>query len=127
MSSTRSQSETTEVRSTPGPDALPPLPWYVDPDDRIGMEWNNHIQSADGNTVCFMAHNPDDNTKLENATHLIAAAPDLLEVVQTVDYLLNELADERTPANIEMTPAEAALVDFRKHTRAAIAKATGAA
>jgi len=54
---------------------------------------------------------------------LIAAAPDLLEALKAVDYLLNELADERTPANVEMTPAEAALVAFRKHTARAINRA----
>lgn len=64
------------------PILLPAAPWHVDPDDRPGMEWNNHILSADGNTVCFMAHNPDDNTALENAARLIAAAPSLLEALR---------------------------------------------
>lgn len=38
-----------------------PEPWKVDPDDRPGYEWNNHIVSAtDPNqTICFMTH---DNT-----------------------------------------------------------------
>ena len=61
---------------------LPPRPWYVDRDERPDMEWNNHILSADGNTVCFMAHNPDDNTALENAAHVITAAGDLFEALK---------------------------------------------
>lgn len=61
---------------------LPPTPWYVDPDYRPGMEWNNHILSSDSNTVCFMAHDPADNTKLENAARLIAASTDLYEALK---------------------------------------------
>lgn len=61
---------------------LPPAPWYVDPDYRPDMEWNNHVLSADGNTVCFMAHNPDDNEAHENAAYAIAAIPDLLEAAK---------------------------------------------
>ena len=65
---------------------LPPSPWYVDPDDRPDMEWNNHILSADGNTVCFMAHNPDNNEALENAARLIGAAPDLLKALKCLSF-----------------------------------------
>ena len=91
MVSTREIPAATEVRNQPATDALPPSPWYVDPDYRPGMEWNNHILSADSNTVCFMAHSPDDNTKLENAANLIAAAPELLEALRPfadMDFLI---------------------------------------
>ena len=80
-----------EVRTQAVGVSLPPSPWCVDPDYRPGMEWNNHILSADSNTVCFMAHSPDDNTKLENAAHVIAAAPDLLEALRPfvdMDFLI---------------------------------------
>ena len=77
----------TEVRKQPELAALlPPSPWYVDPDDRPNMEWNNHILSAEGNTVCFMAHNPDDNTALENAARLIASAPELLKALKWLSF-----------------------------------------
>ncbi len=69
------------------PILLPAAPWTVDPDDRFDMEWNNHILSADGNTVCFMAHNPDDNTALENAARAIAAVPDLLAALSRIAEL----------------------------------------
>lgn len=86
MTPDRDKSNT--VAHTPG--TLPPAPWHVDPDDRPDMEWNNHILSADGNTVCFMAHNPDDNTALENAAHVIKAAPDLLEALKATFALLDQ-------------------------------------
>ncbi len=33
-------------------------PWAIDPDDRLGMEWNNHIVSVANpdRTICFMSH-----------------------------------------------------------------------
>ncbi len=81
---------------------LPPAPWYVDPDDRPGMGWNNHVLSADGHTVCFMAHNPNgSNEPHENAAHAISALPDLMESVR-------ELAEElelRMARNGETTEA----------------------
>ena len=57
-------------------------PWMVDPDDRPGMEWNNHIISKDKPylTICFMTHDgTKDNLEGEANAKLIAAAPDLLE------------------------------------------------
>ncbi len=49
-------------------------PWEVDPDLREGFEWNNHIIGPDGNRICFMAHNPNDNSRLEAAARLITLA-----------------------------------------------------
>ena len=79
-------SEQDQVMKHTAGESLPPSPWYVDPDDRPNMEWNNHILSADGNTVCFMAHNPNDNTKLENAARLIASTPELLEALKKLSF-----------------------------------------
>jgi len=86
-----------------------PSPWHVDSDDRHGMEHNNHILAANGNTVCFMAWSgdPEHNEDHEKAAHLIAAAPDLLEALQ---QLLK--ADDN---------------QSRSWARAAIAKALGEA
>lgn len=53
-----------------------PEPWMVDPDDRPGYEWNNHIVSAtDPNqTICFMTHdNTPENIEGEaNARRIVA-------------------------------------------------------
>jgi len=95
--------------------AIPPAPWCVDPDDRIGMEWNNHVISADGNTVCFMAHNPDGNEAHDNAALLIAAAPDLLEALRPfadMDFLIIGGGSE-------------AVIAMCDRARDAITKATG--
>ena len=51
-------------------------PWAVDPDDRQGMEWNNHIVSASRPhlTVCFMSHSgTPDNSKCQASAELIVA------------------------------------------------------
>ena len=58
-----------------------PEPWHIDPDDRPGMEYNNHIIAANGNAVCFMAWSGDPyaNEQHERAAELIAAAPDFYE------------------------------------------------
>lgn len=55
-----------------------PSPWYVDPDDRPDMEYNNHVLAHNGNTVCFMAWSgdPENNEAHEEAARLIAVAPD---------------------------------------------------
>lgn len=51
-------------------------PWMVDPDNRPGYEWNNHIVSAtDPNqTICFMTHdNTPENIEGEaNARRIVA-------------------------------------------------------
>lgn len=115
------RAESTKLSHTPGP-------WQ----SRHEWDWDglcSIIGNIDGDpaspsytNICDLDEGCDEFLANRN---LICAAPNLLEVVRTVDYLLNELADERTPANVEMTPAEAALVAFRKHTRAAISKAEG--
>lgn len=64
-----------ESKHTPGP-------WSVDPDDREGMEWNIHIVAKDDRDmrICFMAS----NGPVEANAHLIAAAPDMLAILQRI-------------------------------------------
>jgi len=61
---------------------LPPTPWTVDPDEREGMDHNNHVFSSDRDRICFMAMPFGDPQPLQNAATLIAAAPDLLEALE---------------------------------------------
>lgn len=66
-------------------------PWRVDPDLRDGMEYNNHIVlEADGSMcICFMAHSgTEDNSEMEAAAALIAAAPDLLKSLKETVKML---------------------------------------
>lgn len=64
--------------------AMPtPGPWLVDDDPRPGMQWNRHILSSDRSAICFMAHGRSAASDAANA-RLVAAAPDLLDVVQAL-------------------------------------------
>lgn len=67
-----------------------PRPWRIDPDDRPGMHWNNHIVCAGSPnlTICFMTH---DNTP-ENETGDANAAL-IVEAVNNYDRLRAELAE----------------------------------
>lgn len=53
-----------------------PEPWAIDPDDRPGMEWNNHIVPANspGRTICFMSHDgTEENVECQaNARRIVA-------------------------------------------------------
>lgn len=52
-----------------------PGPWYIDADNRPGMDWNRHIFSADGLAVCFMAHSDGKAPMRDSANaELIVAA-----------------------------------------------------
>ena len=46
---------------------ISPFPWDIDPDDRPDMEWNNHIviKHQRRMTICFMTHDPKDNSQCE--------------------------------------------------------------
>jgi hypothetical protein len=61
--------------------------WVIDPDNRPGMHWNNHIVSEPNPnlTVCFMTHDgtPENLTGEANA-RLIAAAPEMLEALKGI-------------------------------------------
>jgi len=64
-----------------------------------------------------------DLSMLNEEAEIARSLPALLECAEALamaDELIHELADERTPAHVEMTPAEKALVAFRRHTRAAL-------
>lgn len=51
-------------------------PWAIDPDDRLGMEWNNHIVSVANpdRTICFMSHDgTSENIECQaNARRIVA-------------------------------------------------------
>ena len=80
-----------------------PGPWHVDPDDREDMEFNNHIVAANGNTVCFMAWSGDrdNNEPHERAARLIAAAPTMLETLQTTRGNIVSLRNAALPGPLE--------------------------
>lgn len=90
-------------------------PWEVDPDDRPGMDYNNHVISAQtSERICFMAHGgPSRQDEYDANARLIAAAPDLLEALKAV--LPEGWGDDDTMDHIPGV----------KQARAAIAKALG--
>jgi hypothetical protein len=94
-----------------------PGPWFVDEDDRPGMEWNRHIYSGPQLAVCFMAHSDGKAPERDAANaRLIAAAPDLLEALQEVMFVMDmALCVEMLPPGADGPVAKA---------RAAIAAAT---
>lgn len=58
-------------------------PWHVDEDTRPGMQWNRHICSDAGTTICFMAHSDGKDEQGDEAkARLIAAAPEMLGMLQ---------------------------------------------
>lgn len=76
-----------EAKHTPGP-------WYVDQDERPGMQWNRHIHSQTADyAVCFMAHSDGkDPARDEANANLIAAAPNLLEALRDLLAVNTEAA-----------------------------------
>ena len=74
-------------------------PWSVDPDDRPDMEWNNHVvmENMPNHTVCFMTHDPKDNSEQEAAAQLIAEyrtlCPELANKLITAIGYLTEIKD----------------------------------
>lgn len=64
-----------EGRATPGP-------WSVDPDDRPGMEYNNHVVAGRDERVCFMAHGgPSRQDELDASAALIAESRNALSAL----------------------------------------------
>lgn len=106
--------------------AWTPGPWAVDPDDRPGMEWNNHIVQADNPhiRICFMTSNgPSDNARL------IAAAPSLADAARPIvefqtefDRLFPDLPDE---FEVSMTAAGMLMLGDLRALAAALKLATG--
>lgn len=106
-----------------------PGPWTVDGDDREGMEWNNQIIAANGNTICFMAHSDGKAPERDQANaRLIAAAHEMLEALEAANAALKMCAKafvvESRPENI---PAYSAAMSSIAENSAVIAKATGGA
>lgn len=72
-----------------------PEPWMVDPDDRPGYEWNNHIVSAtDPNqTICFMTHdNTPENIEGEANARRIVACVNACKGIKTESLEMNVLS-----------------------------------
>lgn len=92
-------------------------PWSVDPDDRPDMEWNNHIvQVGTDNTICFMAHDPRDNSGQQAAAELIVylvnhaeALRDLVAAAEKLNYLSKGYSTERESHFIALSEALAKL------------------
>lgn len=99
--------------------------WEVGDLDRNGQRIvrNEHIELA---TLWHHSVGSIEKEMEANAAAIVAAMNSLesllacAEALAMADELIHELADERTPAHVEMTPAEEALVAFRRHTRAAL-------
>jgi hypothetical protein len=71
-----------DVRAIEAALAMGPTPgeWFVDQDDRPGMEWNRSINSGPNTTVCFMAHSNGADDRRDEATAALIAAcsPDVM-------------------------------------------------
>jgi hypothetical protein len=70
--------------------------WLVERDAREGMEWNNHIVSDDGNTVCFMAHSggtddEGDEAKAELIAEGFNALPSLIAAAKAGERMREAL------------------------------------
>ena len=70
-----------EFKGTPGP-------WYVDVNG-VQARWN--VDDVDGNSVALTHQLPNDKdwSKRDANTHLIAAAPELLEALQFINNAIN--------------------------------------
>jgi len=98
----------------------------------VTVGWNDatSIEGADV-FVCGRLALLDGGKHKKDAAAIVAAMNSLdallecAEALAIADLLIHELADERTPANVEMTPAEDALVAFRRHTSAALQALAG--
>lgn len=96
-----------------------PGPYKVDPDDRPGMEWNNHIVvAADPNRrIAFMAHDGLRGTdEFEATAHLLAASWEMLaalkvasEIISSVRHLTLLNADDNTPIRETLKQIDAAI------------------
>lgn len=67
-----------EFKGTPGP-------WFVDANG-VQARWN--VDDANGNSVALTHQLPNDKdwSKRDSNTHLIAAAPELLEALQIICF-----------------------------------------
>lgn len=96
--------------------------WAVDYDDEEGLfaDWGSQgIFEENGEAVCFVVSVPYDSEKMEKRARLIAAAPELAEVLQAFVFAL-DLTD------MSIGPSANEVLALRAHARAALAKAGAA-
>ena len=68
-----------------------PLPWFADPDDRDGMEWNVHIYEATpGNRVCFMSNGPCSEANAALIVHAVNAHAELVAALEAAKAFADE-------------------------------------
>jgi hypothetical protein len=94
-------------------------PWEIEPDNRCGMEWNNHIVTQDGgHTVCFMAHSGvADNSEHEASAALIAALANSAEALVALvkaARALGSVPHEYSPHDDKQCPACANTIAFQE-------------
>jgi hypothetical protein len=97
-------------------------PWLIEPDDRPGMDWNNHIVQQNGNAVCFMAHSgKPDNQQHAAAAELLCnlanSGEELVALVKAARRLCGwELCDAASPDfNKDADAFREALAALEKH------------
>lgn len=93
-------------------------PWAIDPDDRDGMEWNNHIIDGTGlKTICFMSHDgTEENAEAKVAARLIADLPaNITKLLDAITALVAENAFWGDPENHRRPTIEEARKRYGKH------------
>lgn len=66
-----------------------PGPWIVDED--VAEGWNHHIYvEGTDDRICFMAHDPNNQTVCDANAKLIAAAPELLAACQEMEKYMTD-------------------------------------
>lgn len=91
-----------------------PAPWSFD-----GSVAIHHGDPTTPHTLVALVYSCKGGTLPANA-HLIAAAPELLATLHTIEHILSQVAPKGTPSQ------QATLGNLINHARAAIAKATEA-
>lgn len=95
-----------------------PTPWYADPDDREGYEWNIHIlQESDPNIrVCFMSNGPATEanahlivTAVNERSALLRCEAELRRLIKYANWQLNEGASHHPTLRSSVDAARAAL------------------
>ena len=99
-------------------------PWWINEDDRPGMEWNREIVHGDGTKrICFMANFGTRDAEGKACARLIAAAPEMAEVLEWIIEAFDE-----NPTGLEMlyasNKAKAVLAKARGDTAGRAARCT---
>lgn len=91
-----------------------PGPWEIVP---YGDGSSLVIHSDDDNRVCFMAtacaDRPTSHAAIRANAALIKAAPQMYEVLITIRDVIEQFADEATPASEPLTEAESMVLACR--------------